>query len=188
MINKTIIANNCHGGLISHSYGMEFCSPTVALQVLPEEFPKFCANLKHYMDAELVEYKELSEEHQEYCRHMFDYVPMEFPMGLIDDVLVVFQHSDNFTVAKEEWDRRKTRVDYDHLYYIFHANNIKYIDAVKEFLALNLPHSAVVTENWGIEGAHRFDVPEGLTCFHPYNGKRMIEQNFSVKDWLEMDR
>lgn len=185
-MKKSIIANNCHGGLISKSYGMPFYSPTVNLQVLPEEFPKFCANLKHYMDAELVEYKELSDAHKTYCEHMFGYTPMEYPMGLVDDVLIVFQHSDDFGTAKDEWDRRKERVDYSQVYYLFHANNIKYMDAVKEFLALDLPHSAVVTENWGIEGAHRFDVPDGLTCFHPYNGKRMIEQNFSVAEWLEV--
>lgn len=183
---RTIIANNCHGGLISKSYRMQHCSPTVALQILPEEFPKFCANLKHYMDAELVEYTELSDEHKKYCENMFDYVPTEYPLGLIDDVMVVFQHSNDFQTAKEEWDRRKARVDYNHVYYLFHARDIKYMDAVKEFLALDLPHSAVVTENWGIDGTHRFDVPEGLDCFYPWHGKRMIEQNFSVSEWLEV--
>lgn len=185
-MDKTIIANNCHGGLISAAYGMEFRSPTVNLQILPEEFPKFCANLKHYMDAELVEYKDLSDEHKQYCIHMFDYVPMEYPMGLIDDILVVFQHSNDFNVAKAEWDRRKIRVDFENPYFLFHAKNETYAEYVKEFLALDLPHSAAITENFEVAGSHRFDVPDGLTCFHNWNGKPMIEQHFSVKEFLEL--
>ena len=182
---KSIISNNCFGGCIAKDYHMEFCSPTINLQILPEEFPKFCANIRHYMDAELVEYKELSDKHKTYCEHMFGYVPMEYPMGLIDDILVVFQHYTTFTESKECWDKRKARVDFNDMCYFLHAKNETYADCVKEFLALNLPHSEAVTEGFDVEGAHRFDTPPGLDCFYFVGGKRVIEQNFSIRKWLE---
>ena len=182
---KSIISNNCFGGCIAKDYHMEFCSPTINLQILPEEFPKFCANIRHYMDAELVEYTELSDEHKAYCEHMFGYVPMEYPMGLIDDILVVFQHYESFAESKECWDKRKARVDFNDMCYFLHAKNETYADCVKEFLALNLPHSEAVTEGFDVEGAHRFDTPPGLDCFYFVGGKRVIEQNFSIRKWLE---
>lgn len=182
---KTIISNNCFGGCISNDYHMEFCSPTINLQILPEEYPKFCKNLKHYMDAELVEYKELSDMHKIYCEHMFGYVPMEYPMGLIDDILVVFQHYKTFAESKECWDKRKARVDYDSIGYFMHAKNETYTDDVIDFLELNLPHSEAVTEGFDVAGAHRFDTPPGLDCFYFVGGKRVIEQNFSIRKWLE---
>ena len=182
---KSIISNNCFGGCIAKDYHMEFCSPTINLQILPEEFPKFCANIRHYMDAELVEYTELSDEHKTYCERMFGYVPMEYPMGLIDDILVVFQHYESFAESKECWDKRKARVDFNDMCYFLHAKNETYADCVKEFLALNLPHSEAVTEGFDVEGAHRFDTPPGLDCFYFVGGKRVIEQNFSIRKWLE---
>jgi uncharacterized protein (DUF1919 family) len=164
---------------------MEFCSPTINLQILPEEFPKFCKNLTYYMKVELMECKAMSLRHEKMCEHMFGYVPTEYPMGLLDDILVVFQHYKTFEESKECWDKRKARVDYDSIGYFMHAKNETYADCVKEFLALNLPHSEAVTEGFNVEGAHRFDTPPGLDCFYFVGGKRVIEQNFSIRKWLE---
>ena len=186
---KTIISNNCFGGVIARSNNMKFCSPTVNLQILPEEFPRFCANLKHYMDAEVrrIRLMNLGPRHTEYMHHMFSDFP-NCPLGLVDDIVVVFQHYDTFDEAKEAWDRRKTRIDYDSICYLFHAKNESYKPCVEEFLALNLPHSAVITEDWGMDGTHRFDVPKGSDAFGGRNGKRYIEQNFNIKEFLEVDR
>ena len=182
---KTIISNNCFGGCISNDYHMEFCSPTINLQILPEEYPKFCKNLTYYMKVELMECKAMSMRHEKMCEHMFGYVPTEYPMGLLDDILVVFQHYKTFAEAKECWGKRKARVDFENIGYFMHAKNETYADCVKEFLALNLPHSEAVTEGFDVEGAHRFDTPSGLDCFYFVGGKRVIEQNFSIRKWLE---
>lgn len=183
---KSIISNNCFGGCIANDYHMEHCSPTVNLQILPEEFPKFCKNLKHYMDAELIECTEYSEEHEQYLKHMFGYIPTEFPIALLDDILVVFQHYKSFDEAKDCWERRKARIDYDSICYFLHVKNETYADCVSAFLELNLPHSAAVTEGFDVKGAHRFDTPPGLDCFYFVGGKRVIEQNFSLREFLEL--
>lgn len=181
---KTIISNNCFGGVISHQYGLEFCSPTINLQILPEEFPTFCNNLHYYMDAELEMYTNFSTFHIECMYRMFDCIP-NMPFGRIKDVLVCFQHYDTFDEAAELWNKRKARVDYDSIAYLFHARHPKYKQAVEQFLALDLPNSEVITEDWGMNGTHRFDVPPGMDAFGSVNGRRIIEQNFSIKDFLE---
>ena len=43
----TIISNNCTGGAVCHELGMEFKSPTINLQILPEDYPRFCANIEY---------------------------------------------------------------------------------------------------------------------------------------------
>lgn len=186
---KTLITNNCWGGVICNNYGMEFKTPTINLQILPEEFPDFCENLEWYMSRELVECRRLRSWHKEYLKNMFQEVP-KFPMGRIGDILVVFQHYESFEEAKEKWDKRKKRVDYESIGYLFHVKDERYSKYAKEFINLKLPNSVCITEDFSLEGAFQFDVPEGMDAFGGVRGKdgtmrRIIEQNFKIKDWLE---
>lgn len=186
---KTLITNNCWAGIIYNNYQKEFCSPTINLQILPEEFPKFCGNLKHYLEQEVIECKEPSEIHKNRLLRMFGYIP-DYPMGLIDDIILVFQHYETFEDAKEKWETRKKRVDYDSIGYLFHVKHYVYSVSAVAFMALHLPNSVCITEDFGLEGAYRFDVPPGMDAFGGVRGedgnmRRIIEQNFKIKDWLE---
>ena len=185
---KSIISNNCFGGCIANDYHMEHCSPTVNLQILPEQFWRFCLNLKHYMDSELIKPGEFEMNfyHKKWLNHMFGRIPTEFPIALLDDILVCFQHYKSFEEAKDCWERRKARIDYDSICYFLHAKNESYAACVKAFLTLDLPHSIAVTEGFDVEGAYRFDTPPGLDCFYFVGGKRVIEQNFSLREFLEL--
>ena len=188
---KTLITNNCWGGVIAHNYGMEFCSPTVNLQILPEDFPKFCENLSQYLEMDLKECDNLTKWHETCLINMFGYVPdFRFPLGMVGDVLVVFQHYDTFEDAKEKWDIRRKRVDFNNIGYMFHLKDPKYTYHAKKVMALNLPNSVCITEDFSLDGAYRFDVPEGMDAFGGIRGedgnmRRIIEQNFKIKDWME---
>ena len=84
MIN-TIISNNCAGGAIMHELGMEFRTPTINLQILPEQFPKFCKNLSYYLTSELNPCFDLTETHVKMLNTMFGGVP-DLPMGIINEI------------------------------------------------------------------------------------------------------
>ena len=185
MLN-TLITNNCWGGVIYNNYGMEFKSPTINLQILPEEFPDFCENLEWYMSKELTECKRLNMWHRKHLINMFQEIP-KCPLGRIGDILVVFQHYESFEEAKEKWDERKKRVDYDSIGYLFHVKDERYSEYAREFINLKLPNSVCITEDFSLEGAFRFDVPEGKDAFGAVDdcSRRLIEQNFKIKDWLE---
>lgn len=182
---RSLITNNCQGYVIYKQMRWRYESPTISTQILGEEFPRFCGNLRHYLEAELVETKELSDEHKRQLRHLYGEIP-EYPMGLVDDVLVIFQHEPSFEIAAEKWDRRKSRVDYENVGFLYQAYNESYLDAVKEFVSLQLPHSICLTEGFDYQGACRFDIPQGCDGFSWANGKRVIEDNFSVAEWLEL--
>lgn len=185
---RTLISNNCMGGCILHENNCEFCTPTISVQILPEEFPRFCKYLKYYMEAELKDYREvgrsITDVHRKYLTDFYGEIPPH-PMGIIDDIVFVFQHESNFDAAKLKWDRRKKRVDYDNIGYLFMVINEKYKRYAEKFVALGLPNSVVLTEGFDIEGGHRYDVPEGYTNFDLVDGKRVITQNFDIQAFLE---
>lgn len=181
MIN-TIICNNCAGGAIMHDLGMEFRTPTVNLQILPEEFPRFCKYLSYYLSTNLKKCSDLNEAHNKYLTTMFGGVP-DLPMGLLGDILVVFQHYGSFEEAKQKWNERLKKVDYDSVGYIFHARGPEYKEPAKKFLSLDLPHKLCLTQNFSIPGSVAFE-GEG---FSAKNNKLLITQVYDYRSWVEGD-
>ena len=177
---ETIISNNCSGGAILHELGMEFKTPTINLQILPEEYPKFCQNFKKYMETDLVEYKDITEEHKTYLYKMFGGVP-DMPFGLLGDIIVCFQHYGTFEESKEKWDERKAKVDYENIGFIFHARGPEYKNEAEEFQRLYLPNKLTLTQDFSIDGGVSFE-GEGFSAL---NGKLLITQIYDYKTWRE---
>lgn len=181
---ETIISNNCVGGAVLHELGMEFKTPTINLQILPEEFREFCSNLRYYMDVELKEYprNELSERHRIMLTKMFGGVP-EIPFGRLDHILVCFQHYETFEEAAAKWNERKARIDYEHIGYIFHARGPEYAKETEEFIREEIPHSLVITERFVLNGSIALYPKEGDNAFSAVNGKLLILQAADWKMW-----
>ena len=80
---------------------MSFLSPTINAFIPHPGFVKFVLNLRYYMEQELViRWGE------------------EYPIGTLDDVEIHFMHYDTCTNAKDAWDRRKARLNWDKLFVI----------------------------------------------------------------------
>lgn len=190
MESLSVISNNCMGGCILHDQHIMYQSPTVSLQILPEEYSKFCSNIKHYMEAELIEYKKenLSEKHKTYLMKMFDNIP-DMPYGLVDDVIVCFQHYPTFRDGADMWNRRKARFDPKHIVYIFYVRDAIYTNELMDFVNLNLDNSIIFTENFDIHGIHtehyKIIPPEGghFLDIMP-DGSRHFEQYWNPFDWI----
>ena len=190
-MSETIISNNCIAGSMLHDLGLRFNTPTVNLQILPREYIKFCRNLKHYMEAELVEYKHLSDLHKYDLINMFGHVPVnEFPYGLCDDIIICFQHYSTFQEAKCSWDRRKKRIDYDHIGYIFYLAWEHDKHKAAQFLDLKLENSVVFTEKFDVGLPHfRVDPPEGVHFLDYSNsGKKYYEIDFDPAAFIDKVR
>ena len=174
----SIISNNCMGGVICHRHNIKMNSPTVKLQVMPEDYAKFCANIHHYMEVDVKEYIELSDKDKAKLVRMYDEIP-DCPYGILDDIMLVFLHYDNFEYAQRMWYRRRERIDWDHLAYIMHIHyqGRGYEKEIQEFLDLNLPHSAAFTNGFKVGNSYMFTVPdiEGIDDFGWYNGQYTIE-------------
>lgn len=167
-MGRAIISNNCSGVRLLQDFNLRYDSPTIALQIMPEEFTKFCQNLKWYMEQEITEYKYFSDEHKQYFANMYG-GGIDFVCGLCGDVAIVFQHYDSWEDAKTKWDRRKARLDYSNLAYIFCLDNPRYVKEAQDFSNANIPNSFIFTRDFDIEGKHyRYHVPE----VNPYNPDR----------------
>ena len=102
--NFSIICSNCIGGTIYHRLGKQFLSPTINLWMNQKDFLKMALDLRSYMSKELV-----------FIKGEYDY-----PIALLGDVKVYFNHSKTEEEARHSWERRKTRINYDNLFIIMY--------------------------------------------------------------------
>lgn len=105
--NFSIICSNCIGGVIYNRLGEKFLSPTINLWMNQKDFLKMVSNLKKYMDEELAFF------HGEY----------DYPTAFLGDVKIYFNHSKTEDDARNDWNRRKSRINYDNLYIIMYDRN-----------------------------------------------------------------
>lgn len=108
----SIIANTCIGGIMSHELGERFCSPTVNCGIrVPSEFNIFAANLRHYLSLPI-----------DFVTSQWDY-PVGVLHGKYGDVTVYFTHYHSEEEAKDKWEDRAKRVNYDNLYILVDGDN-----------------------------------------------------------------
>ena len=121
----SIISNTCIGGVITHSVGEQFRSPTVNLVIYEEDFLTFCENLRAYSSCPLRPADEaLSRK-------------MGYPVGILmgssaglPDITVYFVHYKTFEEARDSWVKRFARVNYDNLFFLMDRG----MDAREEIL------------------------------------------------------
>lgn len=111
----SIISNSCIGGVISNSLKERFNSPTINLIIWPDEFITFCNHLRDYSRCPLV--KIASNESREPA--------VSYPLGIIrgtdyglPDIVVRFVHYKSFDEAKQKWEERYKRINYDNIFII----------------------------------------------------------------------
>lgn len=92
----SLISQNCIGGVFYHDMQQQFLSPTVNLFFTAEEFVRFVQDLPRYLAME-------PEMHWD----------EEFPIGKLGDVTIHFMHYDTCAQAKDAWQRRKARVQWN---------------------------------------------------------------------------
>ena len=114
----SLIANNCNGGFMCHDLHMQFRSPFVNLWLKPKDFLKYLKNIEHYMNSELTFIKEEG---------------IDYPVGLLDDVKIYFMHYENEEIAREKWNERTKRIDFNNLFVLFNDGAGCTDEDLKEF-------------------------------------------------------
>ena len=128
--NATIISSNCNGEFMYYDMKLKFLSPTINLSFEMNDYVKMLENLKWYMDQEIVEYED----------QRFDY-----PTGMLGDIEIRFNHYSTFEEAREKWNERKKRIDYNNLFIIgIDGDNCTY-ETLKKFDQLPYKHKVIFT-------------------------------------------
>ena len=119
MKNKdfTIISNNCWGGFIYQIFKLPYNTPTIGLFFFADDYVKFCSNIEYYLKNNLYF---IEREESKYK----DYISKEYPIGKIDDIEVHFLHYKSSKEAKEKWDRRKKRINWNNIIFKFSQRDL----------------------------------------------------------------
>ena len=169
----SIISCNCIGGMVYHDLKMKFLSPTINLYIDTPDFIKMCLNLKDYMEKELV-----------------DANNKDYPIGILGDIKIHVLHYKSFKEAKESWDKRKERINYEKIFVIisdrdnFSENLLDSIDKI--------PYKKVLYSHKKIEKDYvvyvekdkKFNTVRTLTDFINFKGIRKYEYYFDIYKWL----
>lgn len=100
----SIICSTCIGGVIYHRLNMPFLSPTINLWLYQGDFIRFIRDIRHYISQDL----------------MFTSSEWDFPVAKLDDVQIMFNHAKDAEEAKNDWNKRCSRINYDNLYIILY--------------------------------------------------------------------
>ena len=174
--NISIISSNCNGGVIYHDLGLKFLSPTINLYFQPDEFIKFIDNLEYYLALEV---KEVVDD------------TVRFPIGIIGDVKIYFLHYKSFNEAKEKWDKRKKRVNFNNIYVIFTDRDGCNKEMMKKFDSLKIKNKIIFTHKKfdDIKSAKYikgFENDKSVGILSEYEnilGKRYLDQ-FKYIEWF----
>lgn len=100
----TILCSNCIGGIIYNRLGLRFLSPTVNMWFSQRDFIKFATNLHYYLSLPL----------------LFVESEYNYPVAQCGDILLHFNHHDNPEDAENDWNKRKSRINYSNIFIIFY--------------------------------------------------------------------
>ena len=126
----TIISNNCWGGICYEHFGLRKNSPTVGCFIFAEEYLKMCSNFQQYMQNEIQMISFDESKHIEWLKR--NHVSI-CPVGLLNDIEIIFMHYKNADVAKEKWIQRVNRINYNRLIFKFSFMNECSVEQLREF-------------------------------------------------------
>lgn len=125
----SLISQQCIGGVIYHDMEMKFLSPTINLYLEPRDFLEMVENLKFYMEVPIKVRKEAG-----------------LVIGYLNHLRVIFLHYDQVEVAKEKWEERKKRINWDKIFVICTDRDGFDNECFQRFKKLKYP-KALITRN-----------------------------------------
>lgn len=129
----TIISNNCWGGICYEYYGLQKLSPTVGMYFYADDYVKFISNLPYYMSIEM---KMITPDKSKHRKSLEGKGEINVPVGVLDDVEIVFLHYRNPSIAKEKWDKRVKRINWNNIIYKFSYMNECTDQNIEDFLQI----------------------------------------------------
>ena len=139
--NISIISNNCWGGIFYRNNNLEYLSPTCGMFFMAEEYIKFIYDIKRYMELDIEFINIEDSKYKSYLKKL----NYKSPIGLIGDVEVMFLHYKTENEAREKWNRRKARINWDNIIYKFSDQNMCTYEHLKKFHEFNAKNKICFT-------------------------------------------
>lgn len=111
----TIFSPICWGGICYHRLGLEFLSPTINMFENVNDFNKLMLNLDTYMSYPV-----------EFVKTEYEFnLKREYPIGLLNDIPLYFNHYESFEQAVNCWERRKKKINKNNILIVSYATSEK---------------------------------------------------------------
>lgn len=151
--NFTIISNNCWGGMIYESYNLPKQSPTIGLYFMAEDYIKFISRLKDYISTSLTFIKPEDSRWKNTEQISNDKRFGSYPIGVLsledESIEIFFLHYHSEQEARDKWERRCQRINWNNMIIKFNDQNGCSIKEVDKFMKLPLKNKIFFTcKHW----------------------------------------
>lgn len=144
--NLSIICNNCAGGILYNTLGLECISPCKNLAIPDDSFLKLISDLQRYMSLEL-----------KFKRWQIDpHSKKEFPVMKLDDIEIWCNHDVSASDAENNWSCRKQKINYGNIMLIMYTEDDEVGEAFLE--SSNYKKILFVPEESKLEGRTVFQL------------------------------
>lgn len=188
----TILSNNCLAGMVYHDFGLPFLSPTINLSMSCDAFLKICHDPRYYLSAPLY------EKRLETVTGGANRETQRCPMGILGEgtrgIELSFVHYKSFEEAKQAWERRCARVNWEKVVLIMTDNSGADATTLRDFAALPFEKKVVFVRHpeqlqdaapvgFHVKGLtpERFE----LTAFMRWGWGRRYYHQFDFASWLK---
>ena len=137
----TVISNNCWAGRLYQYLDMPYLSPTAGLYFFAPDYIKFVSDLRRYLDTPL---RFIKPEESKYFEKIKERNQTDKPIGILNDVEIVFLHYKTKEEAEEKWNRRKGRVNFNHIILKFSRMDLCTEKEIEAFDALGFENKFVL--------------------------------------------
>ncbi|MGC6342830.1 DUF1919 domain-containing protein [Bisgaard Taxon 45] len=156
--SMSVLSSNCTGAMILHDLGVKFNSPFVNLWMQPKDFIKYVEELEIYQYMPLIE----SIEEKPY------------PVGLLKDIKIHFQHYKSFEEAKKKWEARSKRINKDNLFIMMSERDGCTYEDLVNFNRLSRKNKVVFTRK-------KYPEIESSFSFSEYENQKELGHLFERK-------
>lgn len=141
----TILSNNCWGGFIYQMFGLQYSSPTIGLFIMERDYLKFVSELKHYLRQSLCF---IQPQQSRYYSQLIgpNAASIHYPVARLGDIEIFFMHYHSEEEARQKWERRCQRINFDHLIVKMSQRSDCGDDEVAQFAALPYANKVCFTE------------------------------------------
>lgn len=175
----TIISNNCWAGIFYRNNNLEYLSPTLGLFFMADEYIKFIYNIRYYIEQD-IEFIELEQsKYKDYLRKL----NYNSPIGKIDDLEIMFLHYKSEEEAKEKWNRRKKRINWNKIIYKFSDQNMCTYEHLKKFQEFNAKNKICFTTR-NYENISSIAFKKYENCENVGNDIKNYKKYFNFYDFL----
>ena len=136
--------------MLYESYDLPKNSPTAGLFIMPDDFIRFCKDVKGYTSKKLSFIDPESSRYADQLRETKGFGT--YPVGVIDDIEIMFMHYTSREEAEEKWTRRCKRINWDLMVFKFNDQNGCEEKHVRAFSELPYKHKLFFTiRDWDVE-------------------------------------